>query len=476
MKRYINIIGLIGVLLLPVSCDFLNPTENVENPNLTVDAVLGTPNPTAGWKVGTERELAIVYNGLVTIAEIGSDNYVNTETFYNQQFDKLNISYQDADVNTLQFRIADLRESAIKGMEIIIPVDEDATDADMAEFLFYKGWAELLAGEYFDFLPLEGNGEALSSEANISAAIVDFQQAETLVPNSVGYKLALARAYYALGDKTNAVLKANEAITADGSFLRTIEYDAVAPNGPTNTLQNALFDRGGFDDLQPLPRLDFLDPKYYAPSGTEETPIPLQKIEEAHLIIAEAMISDGNIDDAKTVMNNIIGLVATREIATFSDAVEGRTHDNPGSRPDTATVVVRSSIDDEFKDGLVLSRQAGNVSIPIVSGTSITASDIAAVSTEDEALELLYLMRQEIFISEGRRFVDLGLKIPVSEVEFLSNPLIIEEQTSVTLPSFVPKDMDEINYDANTGQCTIKYNLNKILVSNKTSKDVLPFY
>ena len=111
MNKYIKLIALIGVLIAPVSCDFIDPTENVQNPNLTIDAVLGTPNPMAGWRVGTERQMAIAYNGLVTIAELGSDNYVNTETFFNQQFDKLNISYQDADVNTLQFRLADLRES-----------------------------------------------------------------------------------------------------------------------------------------------------------------------------------------------------------------------------------------------------------------------------------------------------------------------------------------------------------------------------
>ncbi|MBT34398.1 MAG: hypothetical protein CMO01_32435 [Thalassobius sp.] len=473
MNKYIKLIALIGVLIAPVSCDFIDPTENVQNPNLTIDAVLGTPNPMAGWRVGTERQMAIAYNGLVTIAELGSDNYVNTETFFNQQFDKLNISYQDADVNTLQFRLADLRESAIQGIEVVIPADEDATEDDRAAMLFYKGLSELLAGEYFEFLPLEPNGEAVSSEANINAAISDFQQAETISPTNAGYKLALARAYYALGDKSNAVLKANEAIAADAAYLRTIEYDAV--NGPTNTLQDALFDRGGFDDLQPLPRLDFLDPKYYSPSGTEETAIPLLKIEEAHLIIAEALISDGDIDGAKTTMKNIVALVATRETATFSDAVEGRTNDNPGTRPDSTSVVVRASAEDEFKSGLVLDRDEGMITVPIVSGTSVTDADIDAVSTEDEALELLYLMRQEIFISEGRRFVDLGLKMPVSQVEFLSNPLIVESQTSVTIPTFLPTDMDAITYDAASGECTIKYNMNKVLISNKSSDAVLPF-
>ena len=42
---------------------------------------------------------------------------------------------------------------------------------------------------------------------------------------------------------------------------------------------------------------------------------------------------------------------------------------------------------------------------------------IEAAQTQDELLELIYLMRQEIFFGEGRRPADLGLRMPLSNVE-----------------------------------------------------------
>ena len=114
MKKYIYTLMIFGVFIIPSSCDFLDPTEEVINPNLTVSAILGTVNPMAGWLIGQEREMAILYNSLTPV-EIGSDNYVNTETFFNQQFDGLNITFQDININTILFGISDLRESAIIG-------------------------------------------------------------------------------------------------------------------------------------------------------------------------------------------------------------------------------------------------------------------------------------------------------------------------------------------------------------------------
>jgi tetratricopeptide (TPR) repeat protein len=477
MKKYIKIILLTTASLALTRCDMLDPTQGTENPNLTFESILGTPASTTRWIKGQERQMTIVYNALVTILEIGSDNYDNTNTFYNQNFDQLSFDFKDADVNTLQFSIADLRQSAIVGLEKIIPADNSATPAQRAEILFYKGWAELLAGEIFVALPNQAGGAPLLPAQNIDAAIADFIEAENLNNSSISYKLALARAYYDKGDKARAVAKATEAVALSSAlpaaFTRTVRYDGV--NTVTNTMENALYDRGTFDDLQPLPTLDFLDPKYYSRSLTQESSIYIQKIEEAYLIIAEAQLSDNNLPGAKTSLADVLTVVNARPKETFSDLAEGRTEKAVGSRPNKNTVQVRASETDPYRSGLVLTRNSGTITISIVSGTSVDNGMITATATTDEALELLYLMRQEIFIAEGRRFADLGLRLPVSEVEKLLNTTVTAEHITGFKPTFVPADMDAITYDAVTGLCTIKYNMSKVLVQNKTSPLVLPF-
>lgn len=472
--RYIKHVYALLLVVLFSGCELFDPTQGIENPNITFEKIVGKPGSTATWLNGQERELAIVYNALVVNLELASDNYVNTRTFFNQQFDGLTFSYQDATVNTLQFTIADLRQSAIIGLEGIAPRDAIVTDSQIAELYFFKGWAELLAGEIFVALPLIPGGVAATPTENLQAALEDFEEAESLVPDNVSYKLALARTYYALGDKVNAVAKANEALALSTTFTRAIAFDAL--NGPANTMQLALYDRGTFDDLQPLPRLDFLDPKYYSRSAGVASATYFQKIEEAHFIIAEAQLSDSQLANAQTTLKNLRALVATRTVETFNDTGEGRTELNPGSRPNINTVTVRASADDQYRAGLVLTRSTGTVSVPVISGTSVTDALIDGAATEDEALEILYLMRQEIFIAEGRRFFDLGLRLPVSEVEKLSNSNITTEQTVSFVPAFVPTNMDAFTYDAGAGTCTITHNMNRVLVQNKTSNAVLPFH
>src|SRR3712207_8063255 len=43
------------------------------------------------------------------------------------------------------------------------------------------------------------------------------------------------------------------------------------------------------------------------------------------------------------------------------------------------------------------------ISVPYISGTSVDEAMINRCTTVDETLQLIYLMRQEIFMAEGRR-------------------------------------------------------------------------
>jgi len=475
MKLYIKSILFSASIFFIGACEEFEPNKGIENPNLLLSNVIGSPGSTGSWITGQERQMAILYNRLLTLTELGSDNYENTQTFFNQQFDGLNILFQDADVNSLQFRIADLRTSANVGLQSVQPADPDGTDAQRGELLFYTGWAKLLAGELFVALP---DTELPESDAatpktpaeNLAGAVVDFLAAEALDPTNAGHKLALARAYYALGDQTNAVTKANESLTIDASFTRQIEFDG--PNGPDSDFADALFDRGNFDDLQPLPRLDFLDPKYFV-EGETESPVFIQKSEEAYLILAEAELANGDVVAARGHLTDLLTLVGTRAMNTFDDAVEGRISK---ARPAADTVMVRASASDPFIAGLVINRDQGDVTVARISGTSIVQADVDALVDELVALEMVYLMRQEIFIAEGRRFADLGIRIPISENEMLLNSSVTAAHILSSIPTFVPVDMDAFTVDIVAGTATITHNMNAVIVTNRANAAVAPFH
>ena len=101
---------------------------------------------------------------------------------------------------------------------------------------------------------------------------------------------------------------------------------------------------------------------------------------------------------------------------------------------------------------------------------------IDGLDSHDSALELTYLMRQEIFFAEGRRPADLGIRLPLCEVEAakVNNG---ENYTEAWIPSFVPLNygLDDFKVDDETKTVTITYNMNHIIMQNAKSPDVAPF-
>lgn len=456
------------------SCDLVDP-RNVENPDITQEDALNTPNPLRSWVNGLERQLSITLNNTLIISELGTDNYVNTQTFFNQSFDNLDIRFNDSDVDDAFFSMNRLRTSAEFGKNTVAPGDPDARPSDQAELDFFLGMAHIYLGEYFRSAPVESSGSPSSPQAHFEIAVPVLTAAlESGVGNSVSYKAALARAYYNLGNAVQAANFASQVLSDDPEFIRNAEYDGN--NGPTNALQNALYDRGTFDDFQPLPRLDFLDPKYYDRGAGIESPVAILKAEESHLILIEAALAEGNLPLAQDRMKDLIDLVDDRPVEDIDETIEGRTEDDPGSRPDNSDVVVRASEDDPFIENLVLDRTS-TTAVPTVSGTSVTSARVDAIADVDEAWETYYLMRQEIFISEGRRFVDFGIKLPLSENELLINPNVEEgPDIQPLIPSFVNEQRDVLNsftYDIEAGEATITVNMNRILSQNRS--EVSPF-
>ncbi len=478
MKKLLTKISIVAAsALVIVGCEAIDPTD-VVNPNLSEDALVGQPNSSQSWLNGMERQLAVTANNNLIVAEIASDNYVNTQTFFNQFVDGLNIDFQDDDVDDSQFHIGRLREMALFGLNEIGPNDPNYTPAIQAEYEFFAGLSHLLAGMYYQNLPGEAAGPVLGRDAHLDAAINYFNASEATNPNTSA-KMGLARAYYLKGDATNAVTAADAAIAAEPDFLRVITFDPQNSRGNSNSnnytvnsLQDALYDRGSFDDLQPLPKLDFLDPKFSVVSSNTDSDIPLLKIEEAHLIKAEAANAGGNDPGALLALTDLFAVVANRPVRTINDAAEDRTERNPGTRPDSTDITV------DGRPGLVLARKSGTVDIPSVSGTSYDAAMLAGV-TGDDMLEAIYNIRQEVFIGEGMRMVDMGLTLVVSQNESLLNDNVSAGDTEADIPAFlagIAGQIDAITYDPAARTCTIDNDITALIVANKGTDYVCPFH
>ncbi|NBC86013.1 MAG: hypothetical protein GVY25_07450 [Bacteroidetes bacterium] len=475
MKKAVTLFSIILAAALTLTgCDLLD-SRNVTNPDVTEEAALANPNPLRAWIGGLERQLAITKNNTVLVAELATDNYINTQTFFNQAFDSQTFDYRDTDIDDGLFTMNDLRESAIFGKESVLPADPEARPDDIAELDFFLGYAHIMLGEYFEDAPLTGGADAATPTDHFNEAVTALEAAiESGDGDPVSYNLALARAQYNLGNIGAAREAANAALAADDDYVRFVQYDFN--NDPTNTMQDGVYDRATFDDLQPLPRLDFLDPKYAnLGAGDEETFIPFIKAEEAHLILIEAFLAEDNLSNAQDQMLELIDLVDARPVRDVDESFEGRTQDDPGSRPDNSGVVVRASPDDDFRSGLVLDRTEATPS-PSISGTSVTAAIVNNIANTDEAWEILYLMRQEIFLGEGRRFVDFGIKYPLSQTEVQVNENFDESGSIIepSIPSYIDgQPLDAFTYDADAGEATIEVNMNAVLSSNRAA--VSPF-
>ena len=485
MQRTLAYVALVLLLLSQsAGCDLLDPT-GVENPGVLESDFVSFDEPVAAWLRGMNRDLAIALDEIIVPAEIASDNYTNTQTFFNQFMDRLEFDYKDIDIEQALRELAQLREEAEFGLNQAIHVDPDVTPEQVAELYFYRGLTLLMTGEYFHLAPSDSAGRPLPAAEQIQLAVSALRQAiETTTDEQhrVGYHIVLARAYRMLGDRANARQHAEEAIAADPDYLRFAGYDNQ--NGPQSDIQDALYDRATFDDLQPLPRLDFLDPKFFRgakpfPSDDDDSDVAFIKGEEAYLILAEVQLAEGDLTQAQETLRHLLALVAERPRTNLADVDEGRTQTRPGSRPNDPAWEVAFSPEDAFQTGLVVSREE-RVAFPVVSGTHLTEADVDGLENEEEALEMLYLLRQEIFIAEGRRMIDLGLKWPVSEREVMSNPNINagDPSTEGVVPDFLPPgaEIDAFTLDADQKQATMLHNLNRILAQNRTSGFVLPFF
>lgn len=473
--KYTKYLVTIAFSALMCGCELIQP-DNIINPNVSEDTFLSTPNAMKTWVNGANSSFATVIGSYVELTELLSDDYFNNYTESSKVFDFPKILYTDIDVTNLQRYVGTLRESANKGIDVVAKADATTTTAQLFNLYYIKGYSFLLAGEYFLGLPTEVKGEIKNWKTNLNMAIDVFKASmnyATSNDDKAFINTLLARTYYKLGDKVNAVAYANATLALSTNFVKQVVFDGI--NGVNNSMQGYIYGT----NFQPLPRLDFLDPKYFKLSSLEQRSICIAKVEESYLILAEAKLSDNNISGAKQDMKSLLTLVKSRPVQNgINDQLEGRYNGGFKTYPNSSDYKVAASPTESFRDNLVLNRQAPNlISIPYISGTSVSESMIDASTTIDGLLEILYLMRQEIFFAEGRRASDLGIRLPVCEIEAANTPSA-STYLLARIPAFIPlnQDMDAFDIDKTAKTVVIKYNMNKVIVTNKSSEDVVPFF
>jgi len=455
-------------------CDFLDPTQ-VDNPATTDNDLAQSEEPTAALLPGLRAQFARAINPVDP--EVISDNYQIRGTGIDKTFDNPRQITPDLmgrsarSYNDLQ----ELRALADFVLDDIVPEDVTATDEQIGEARYYRGMAYLLMAERFVAVPTDTNGTPVTSAALADLAIAEFSTAQSLAATEFtnASAAALARANHLAGNATAAQASANAVLAADPNYAFGVDYDpTTVNNGPFLFLYIR-----AIKEMQPLPRLDFLDPKYTA----REAPIYMSKAEEMHLILAEVEFSQGNWAAGREQIALAIELSNSRPTESFDDD-DPRLNDDLSERPHDASITVRADANSLYRAGLVLTRP-GIVTTPTVSATSLDADSIRAIAAgeTESLLHALFVARQEMLMLEGRRMTELGIRLPISQAEINTNPNITEGGlgTVVFVPSIVPAQTEMDSYspvspydgDGNlvSTEVTCLWDMNRVLAQNWTA-------
>lgn len=466
--------GMVLRLLLPLvvlvgACDFLDPTD-VENPRTTSEDLARTENPVQALLPGARAQFARLTSSLSVVSEVVSDNFSIHGTGLFKEWDSPrsitpSVANSTGTATGVYWNAQELKALASFILEDIAPGDPSAPAEALAEARYYRGMAFLVLGENFSAAPIEADGQALPSSELLALAVQDLEQATAFGPQ---VHAALARAHRLRGDATAAMSAAQAALNADPALDFEREFDASS----IENVPYAFLVSRALQEMQPLPRLDFLDPKFLARTDG----IAIAKAEEMHLIMAEAVLAGGDVAGAATHLQNAI-LVAEGRATTSFDDEDPRLNADLSIRPRDASIVVRADASSPFRAGLVLTRPGVVLQHP-VTGTSLDADSVGALATEDELWHALHLARQEMLFLEGRRMADLGIRLPMMLREIDSNPSIAPGSagTEVVVPAYIPAD-DEMDlftpaspYDASgtlvTNEVTILFDMNRVLADN----------
>lgn len=469
-------LGAAVTVLLVSGCDFLDPTD-VTNPNTTTEDLANASEPTTALMPGLRAQMARAVRGVVQTSALVSDDFEIAFTNVGPELsDPHEVSPDGASYNTTggigaYWNTQELRAFADFVIDSIVPLDEGSTDEQLAEAHYYRGMAYLLQGENFIAVPTGPDQEPTAWNDLLSSAVSDLTAAIDLTAEAereVAALAALARAHRALGNVSEAKDFANDALVADPEFVTLQNYSAGELENPFSTETRT---------FQPLPRLDFLDPKYTSRGAS----IPVAKAEEMYLILAEAEMTEGDYTDVVDPDSTAAGLIADavrlagdRPTAEFNDGDE-RLNPNLTDRPSSSDMLVAAEDGAPLRAGLVLDRP-GPVTVPTISGTSLDADSVEALTDPQEIRHAFWLARQEILFLEGRRVHDLGVRMPISQREIDTNDTLADgdEATQVDVPEYIPAGViDDFSprdpYAAESTEITIELDMNRVLAEELVS-------
>lgn len=444
------------------ACDLVDPSK-VENPQITADNLLENPNGgSTALVTGLRRYFSLTIGTSAFVGDLVSDNLDNRTSFYANELSfprtiiPKTFTYTDAYVQAQR-----LKALADFGISTIVPNDVLSTNEQKAEVHFSRGLALVLLAEKFTHFPLVEKGPLVPAANALQEAVTSFNTALGLTaqnPMRINCRLGRARAYRLLGDKTNAGNEASAALALPGAatHVHAAQFEQLTANQAV--VHQALVSRTT-NDIQPNPRLDFLDPKY----TTTATSVPVLKIEEAHLILAEIALANGELTGAKTAMKNAITVVRSRPTSTYNDR-DARTN-----RPNDPVMTVKADADAPAVAGLI-QRRGGSSTVTVypVSGTYLTTAMIDGLTSKYDHVYTLYLLRQHIFFLEGRRMTDLGIRFPLPQVQIDGNSNVVEggSGTVVVVPSYIPPTDEMRHFSVSGTVVTMKWDMNKVIADN----------
>jgi hypothetical protein len=475
-------VAMLAVLVFAVimagfaGCDLIDPTE-VRNPQITEESILGQPGSMRAALQGVRTLFSDVVDNTAYFTDVVSDNYDNWQTFISPNADfPRSIRSDDLTLNGLgsMYAVAQrTRAHATFAIEQVAPKDPTTTGlADMvAEVILYRGLTTLIMAENFSYVPLTTGGAPVPASELLNNAVADLTTALNTGPTAIrtAAQFALARAYRLQGKKAEAAAAAAAALAISTNYVFLATFDAQTN---TNAVWTFTVSRN-LHDMQPLPRLDFLDPKYTNPTGI--SPIPVLKAEEMYLIQAEIAISNNDLATAKARMKDAIALATGT--ANGRTTVQFTDPDPRTNRPNADNITVKADPNAPARAGLVKRRSGSTVTIKQISNTSVTAADVDALVSAQDHLWMLYLLRQEIFFAEGRRMSDLGIRLPMMKREEETNPSIKagDPGTTVVVPSYIPPNDDMDKFTISGTVVTINIDMNRVLAANKVSPFPMPF-
>lgn len=476
------LLALVLAGVFATGCDFLDPTE-VENPRTTDDDLAAANQPVRSLLPGLRAQFSRAIGSTVVATAVATDDYSINGTGLggnDMDFPEL-VTPNTAVINStgatlgIYWNLQELRALSDFVLNDIAPNDENAPDALLAEAHYYRGMAFLMQAENFTAVPTEANETPVPASTLFARAQDDLQTALTLDeggPFALPAEAALARLARGTGDTGTAATLASAVLTSDPSFLFQQAFDE---QNLVNAPHLYIVTRA-LKELQPLPRLDFLDPKYTA----RDAGIAVAKAEEMHLILAEVALDAGQPGTARGHLLDALALVAERPTTAFADD-DPRFDNDLNPRPRTSDIAIAFEPGGDFVEGLVLDRPCEDdacITTPNVSGTSVTEAQLNAADA-DELTRLLYLMRQEILLLEGRRLHDLGLRFPMMLREIEQNPNTTEGDsgTEMVIPSYIPPSNELDLYtpveiydeDGNTvePEITMLHDMNRVLATER---------